>query len=163
LSPEQDFDTLLKTLFEQLLVTLTTEIMQVLPRRSLPQDEEAALNEKTRVEWQTSKTRVVVFGAVGSPYTRKVISVLRYQRVPYVFISRGSESDQGFPIPSGPPLLPNVVFVDDWKPMADSTFILREVEKRRLSPSGRSLRPPKPHLALLDSLLEDFADEVSFL
>ena len=136
--------------------------MQALKHRSSSTEEAKSAEERARSEWQNQTTYpIIVFGSVGSPYTRKVLSALRFQRVPCAFISRRSRADVGFPMPPGPTLLPSVVFVKDWQPMGDSTFILREVERRGLSGKDRSLVPPRPALALLANLLEDFADEVS--
>eukprot|EP01126_Amoeba_proteus_P040171 TRINITY_DN4272_c0_g2_i7.p2 TRINITY_DN4272_c0_g2~~TRINITY_DN4272_c0_g2_i7.p2 ORF type:complete len:115 (+),score=17.69 TRINITY_DN4272_c0_g2_i7:54-398(+) len=98
---------------------------------------------------------VVVIGSPGSPYTRKVISALRFKRVPFLFILRGSVEDKGFPTPPGPPLLPNVIF-DGKDARADSTFILREIEQRY---PNRSFYPTSPVLDLLSDLLEDYSDE----
>jgi hypothetical protein len=132
--------------------------------QALKLDKPSSGNEAELVKqyWQSQQDRVkaIVFGAYGSPYTRKLMAALRYQRVPFVFIARGSNADVGFPTPPGPPLMPNIVFIKDWKPMSDSTFILREVERRRLHDESRSLVPTDPCMNLLAMLLEDFADEV---
>jgi hypothetical protein len=36
-----------------------------------------------------------VAGAPGSPYTRKLLGLLRYRRIPYRYITRGGEHDKG--------------------------------------------------------------------
>lgn len=137
--------------------------MQVLKKVRVPEDEENRTRNEVKVYWQSqSRYHVLVFGVTGSPYTRKVISALRYLRIPSATVVRGSPSDVGFPAPPGPPLLPNVVFVKDWMPMADSSLIIREVEKRSLHETGRSLYPSRDSLAFLAALLEDFADEVRY-
>lgn len=99
-----------------------------------------------------------VVGAPGSPYTRKLRAVLRYRRIPHVFVQRGSREDQGLPKPRVD-LLPRLVMRrpdGELESKVDSTPLLRELERRHAS---RSVVPRDPVLAYLDALLEDYADE----
>lgn len=107
--------------------------------------------------------RIIVKGAPGSPYTRKMLSLLRYRRLPYNFIIGGlfekGIMDTAHLPKSKVNLMPTFYFgVEDKKlePMVDSTFILRRLEKLY---SSRSVIPQNSALKFLDYLLEDFADE----
>src|SRR5262245_42013319 len=97
-------------------------------------------------------------GAPGSPYTRKMLALLRYRRIPYRFIVRGSREDRGLPeakvslLPTF--FLPGADGRDE--AVVDSTPLIRRFEREF---SGRAAVPPSPALAFLDALLEDYADE----
>jgi len=97
-------------------------------------------------------------GAPGSPYTRKMLALLRYRRIPYQLIVRGSREDRGLPEARVPLLptffLPGADGRDE--PVTDSTPLIRRFEREF---SGRAVVPPRPALAFLDALLEDYADE----
>jgi glutathione S-transferase len=96
-------------------------------------------------------------GAYASPYTRKMRAVLRYRRIPFRWIVRGSRDDVG--IPSVPvALIPVLVLPgpEGDTAMIDSTFQIRRLESRD---AARSVIPTDPALAFLDALVEDYADE----
>lgn len=96
---------------------------------------------------------LVIVGAHGSPYSRKMRAVLRYRRIPYRWVVRGSREDRDIPdVPVA--LIPVLVFDDE--AMIDSTWQITRLEKEY---EGRSVIPPDPALAFIDELLEDFADE----
>lgn len=102
-------------------------------------------------------TPLKLVGGFGSPYSRKMRAVMRFRRIPFTWIMRGSAEDVD--IPSVPiALIPVIVFPGEGagEAMIDSTFQIRRLEK--LFPS-RSIIPPDPVLAFLDALLEDYADE----
>ena len=102
-------------------------------------------------------TPLKLVGGFGSPYSRKMRAVMRFRRIPFIWIMRGSAEDVD--IPSVPvALIPVIVFPGEGagEAMIDSTFQIRRLEK--LFPS-RSIIPPDPALAFLDALLEDYADE----
>jgi len=97
-------------------------------------------------------------GAPGSPYTRKMLAVLRYRRIPYRFIVRGSREDQGLPEPKVS-LLPTFFLPGAdgrLEAVVDSTPLIRRFERAF---AGRAVVPREPALAFLDALVEDYADE----
>ncbi|MEE9280160.1 MAG: glutathione S-transferase N-terminal domain-containing protein [Myxococcota bacterium] len=95
-------------------------------------------------------------GGFGSPYSRKMRAVLRYRRIPFRWIARGSAQDVGIPaVPVS--LIPVLVFPGDPdEAMIDSTAQIRRLE---LLYRERSAIPPDPALAFIDALIEDYADE----
>jgi glutathione S-transferase len=99
-----------------------------------------------------------MMGAPGSPYTRKMRSVLRYRRIPYVFIQQNSPEAARLP-KAKVPLLPTFYLPGESGELVattDSTPLIRRFEREV---EGRSIIPPDPALAFLDELLEDYADE----
>lgn len=101
---------------------------------------------------------IELLGSPGSPYTRKMLALLRYRRIPYRMLW-GSYFDPlpGYPVPKVK-LLPTVYFASDQgrEAMVDSTPIIERLE--HLHPA-RSVRPDDAVLRFLDLLIEDFADE----
>ncbi|MBJ19532.1 MAG: glutathione S-transferase [bacterium] len=98
-------------------------------------------------------------GAAGSPYSRKLRAVLRYRRAPYVWIQQGSPESASLPKPKVQ-LLPQLIMkgVDGQRvARTDTTPLIRELEE--LVSNERSVIPNDPALALLDALIEDYADE----
>ncbi|MBW2416550.1 MAG: glutathione S-transferase family protein [Deltaproteobacteria bacterium] len=106
-----------------------------------------------------SATPLKIVGAPGSPYSRKLRAVLRYRRIDHLWIVRGSRDDHD--IPSVPvSLIPVLVFpgeggADD-EAALDTTPLIRRLEDRY---KERSVIPPDPAIALIDALIEDYADE----
>ena len=97
-----------------------------------------------------------IVGAIGSPYSRKMRAILRYRRIPHVWIHNGTPESRQLPKPRVE-LLPQLIFPDaDGEARVDSTPLIRELEERY---AGRSVIPSDPAIAFLDALLEDFADE----
>ena len=97
-------------------------------------------------------------GAPGSPYTRKMAALLRYRRIPYRYLVGSAADKAGMPKPKVE-LLPTFYLPDangDLEAVTDSTPLIRRFEKEF---AGRNVLPPDPLLALIDALLEDFADE----
>ncbi len=104
--------------------------------------------------------RLALIGGTASPYTRKMLALMRYRHIPYqitwgqpqeVLAERGID-------PPRPVLLPTYLFEEDGAVVArcDSTPIIRRLEQEY---SGRSVLPEDPALAFIDYLLEDFGDE----
>lgn len=107
-------------------------------------------------------TPVIQFsGAPGSPYTRKMLALLRYRRIPHqihwgepqAFLqSRGVAPPKVILHPVF--LLPNEE--EKLSAVCDSTPIIRRLEGMF---AERSVIPDNPAVAFIDYLLEDFADE----
>ena len=114
-----------------------------------------------------TKDRVTLIGAPPSPYTRKMIALLRYRHIPYEIIwgnpgdlldGEGAFSDLGIEPPK-PVLLPTFIMRDDrgeFQTVTDSTPIIRRLENEF---EDRSVIPNDPALCFLNYLLEDFGDE----
>jgi glutathione S-transferase len=104
---------------------------------------------------------VELIGSPGSPYTRKMLSLLRYRHIPHRMIWGDPSAvlqQRGVTLPKLV-FLPTFLFEDEaGKQVArsDSTPIIRELEQAF---AGRSVVPTDPALAFIDYLLEDFADE----
>lgn len=98
-------------------------------------------------------------GAPGSPYTRKMIALLRFRRIPYSIIWGGHQNPPpGLPAPKVK-LLPTFYFPTTdggVEPVVDSTPIVRRLEADH---SGRSALPGDRVLSFLNDLIEDYADE----
>jgi len=99
-----------------------------------------------------------IVGAPGSPYSRKLRAVLRYRRIPHVWIVTGAPESRGLPRPRVDLLPQLIVAGEDGKLEArvDSTPLIRELEANS---AERGVLPPDPVLGFLDQLLEDYADE----
>lgn len=94
-------------------------------------------------------------GSPGSPYTRKMLALLRYRRIPYRYMQ--AESDD-LPKPKVG-LIPVVYFKDGqgaYTAEVDSTPIIRRLEDEY---PGRSVIPNNPVMAFVNYLLEDYGDE----
>jgi len=105
--------------------------------------------------------RIQLFGGTGSPYTRKMVALLRYRRIPYSigWEDPGAALDaRGLEKPR-PIFHPTFLFAQadgSLQAVCDSTPIIRRLEADH---TGRSVLPPDPALAFIDYLIEDFADE----
>lgn len=101
---------------------------------------------------------IEVLGVPGSPYTRKMLALLRYRRIPYRVVW-GSHFDPppGYPVPKVK-LLPTLYFpgANGLEAVVDSTPIIRRLESHY---PERAVVPDDPLLNFLDQLIEDFADE----
>jgi len=98
-------------------------------------------------------------GAPGSPYTRKMLALLRYQRLPYQFMIGNHDQDFGLPRPKVA-LLPTFYLRDtrgELEAVVDSTPLIRRLDAEY--PGDRSVLPEDPVVAFLDDLLEDYGDE----
>jgi len=102
--------------------------------------------------------RIALTGAPGSPYTRKMLAVLRYRRIAYRFLVRGSPELKTLPQPKVQ-LLPTFYLPGEGgelEAVTDSTPIIRRLEREH---ARRSVVPTDPAIAFLDELIEDYADE----
>ena len=100
---------------------------------------------------------VTLSGSPGSPYTRKMLAVLRYRRIAYRFIA-GSRGLEGLPQPKVR-LLPTFYLPDEageLQAVTDSSPLIRRFETAF---APRKVIPDHPALAFLDSLIEDYGDE----
>lgn len=106
-----------------------------------------------------------LMGAPGSPYTRKMLGVMRFRNIPYrlersLRIAQGSEgAHRKGRAEAKVPLLPTFYFEDDKGEeiaVTDSSPLIRRFEKDY---DGRSIIPSDPALAFIDMLLEDYGDE----
>jgi glutathione S-transferase len=96
-------------------------------------------------------------GVPGSPYTRKMVALLRYRHIAYRLVP----SSTGVPgLPTAKPhLLPTFYLPGSdgaVQAVTDSTPLIRRFEAEH---TGRHVLPTEPALAFVDALLEDFADE----
>ena len=70
----------------------------------------------------------IIVGAVGSPYSRKLRSVLRYRQIPYRWINSRSAESLSLPKPKVS-LMPQLIL--DGEARTDTTPLIRELERRR--------------------------------
>src|SRR5713101_9269089 len=96
-----------------------------------------------------------IVGMPGSPYSRKLRAVLRYRRIPYAWMHRGSPESRGLPEPRVM-LLPQLILPGASgapEAVVDSTPLIRRLEGLYVR---RSVIPADPVLAFVDALLEDY-------
>ncbi|MDH4479751.1 MAG: glutathione S-transferase C-terminal domain-containing protein [Rhodoferax sp.] len=97
-------------------------------------------------------------GAPGSPYTRKMVALMRYRHIAYRYLLGVAADKANLPKPAVE-LLPTFYLPDPQGTLiavTDSTPLIRRLEHEV---AGRSALPTDPVLNFLDALLEDFADE----
>lgn len=103
---------------------------------------------------------ILIKGAPGSPYTRKMLALLRYRRLPYRLIAGGLLNDDArLPRPRVP-LLPTLYLPNaqgELEALVDSTPLIRRLESDW--PDERGVVPDDAALDFLDALIEDYADE----
>ena len=98
-------------------------------------------------------------GSPGSPYTRKMLALLRYRRLPYRLLLGGHDQHFGLPQPKVA-LLPTFYLPNeqgDIEALVDSTPLIRRLE--RDYPDQRAVIPEDPVLEFFDALFEDYGDE----
>ena len=101
---------------------------------------------------------IELMGAPGSPYTRKMLALMRYREIPFRVHWTTGEVPEGFPKPKVR-LLPTYFLPGkggELEAVTDSTPLIRRFEKGY---EGRSVIPPNPVLAFLNDLIEDYGDE----
>ena len=111
------------------------------------------------------KEPIELMGVPGSPYTRKVVALLRYRRIQYRLlpgsrhmIEPNSDRYAERPQPKIP-LLPTFYVTDDSGEEAaicDTSPVIRQLESLE---SERSVIPEDPVMSLINFIVEDFADE----
>jgi glutathione S-transferase len=97
-----------------------------------------------------------LFGDIGSPYSYKMRAVMRYRRLPHVWIMRSKKALEEIAHVK-PPVIPVIQYPEDGSYHVDSTPMVYELEARH--PGRRSVIPDDPYLAFLSHLIEDMADE----
>ncbi len=104
------------------------------------------------------KSPLLLMGVPGSPYTRKMLAVLRYRHLAYELLYRNSPRLAALPKPKVE-LIPIFYLPDAHgvvQAVTDSTPLIRRFEAEV---SGRQVRPHDPVIAFIDSVLEDYGDE----
>ena len=108
----------------------------------------------------TLQTPLKLVGGTGSPYTQKMVALLRYRRIPYsIQWGQPDAACDAMGVEKPRPIfMPTFFFDGDAGTTAecDSTPIIRRLEAMY---PGRSVLPEDPALAFIDYLIEDFADE----
>ncbi len=97
-----------------------------------------------------------LIGNIGSPYSMKMRAIMRYRRLPFVWVNRDLKVNEEIAHVK-PAVIPVLQYPEDGSYHVDSTPLAYELEKRH--PGQRSIVPPDPGLAFLSHLIEDLADE----
>lgn len=96
-----------------------------------------------------------VIGQCGSPYSMKMRAVMRYRRIPHVWVNNNMTVREE--IAHVRPAVIPVFQYPDGSYHNDSTPLIYDLERRH--PECRSIIPDDPGLAFLAHLIEDMADE----
>ena len=97
-----------------------------------------------------------LIGNIGSPYSMKMRALMRYRRIPFVWVNRDRKVNEEIAHVK-PPVIPVLQYPEDGSYHVDSTPMAYELERRH--PGRRSIIPEDPGLAFLSHLIEDLADE----
>lgn len=108
----------------------------------------------------TDQQPLKLVGGTASPYTQKMLALMRYRRIPYAINWGQPDAYLDAHNIEKPKIcfMPTFVFEENGvsEAVCDSTPIIRRLEKMY---SGRSVLPDDPAIAFIDYLIEDFADE----
>lgn len=94
-----------------------------------------------------------LYGALGSPYSMKLRALLRYRRIPHLWIDGAATREALGQVRA--PVIPVLQYPDGHYDN-DSTPVLYDLEERH---AERRVVPGDPAQAFIAHLLEDFADE----
>ena len=97
-----------------------------------------------------------LIGGNGSPYSVKMRALMRYRRLPFIWVMRTPEIRREL-ADLKPQLVPVLQLLDSGEYLLDSTFQALALEERH--PGVRSVIPEDPAQAFLCHLIEDMADE----
>ena len=96
-----------------------------------------------------------IIGGNGSPYSQKLRAIMRYRRIPHVWVLRSKELREQ--LTDVQPMLVPILEYPDGTRRTDSTPLALDLETRH--PGDRSIIHDDPALAFLSFLIEDMADE----
>lgn len=102
--------------------------------------------------------RYRLLGGPGSPYSLKLRAILRYRRIPHVWLVPNGYIGQGGELAAAGKRIIPVLQYPDGSYHADSTPLAFELERRH--PGERSIVPDDPAQAFVSHLVEDMADEL---
>jgi glutathione S-transferase len=97
-------------------------------------------------------------GAPGSPYTRKMLALLRYRHIPYELLIGDQSTAENLP-KAKVGLLPTFYLPNNegkLEAVVDSTPLIRRFEQHF---AGRETIPSDPVVSFINYLLEDYGDE----
>lgn len=95
-----------------------------------------------------------LYGALGSPYSQKIRALLRYRRLPHLWVDESAQRQAALGAVKAP-VIP-VLEYPDGSFANDSTPLVYDLEARHQT---RGVVPPDPAQGFIAHLLEDFADE----